>query len=143
MIQCVCSVPHSGTRTLVEYLGLEDNSPRGRWMHFGYEHDEPLIASGQYDLQIPLRHPMEVAASWARRGKNVGALIRAYQSMFAHLNNGVAHTIHKMEDIPRVDGTDDHDRDKINAQWVIDDYQGRVLLEVVHPHLELFEIYYG
>lgn len=112
-------------------------------MHFGYHQDEPVIRSGQYELQIPLRHPMEVAKSWAQRNKNIKALLQAYESMFKHIGNGVPHQLHKIEDIPRLAGTDDNDRETITGQWAVDDYQGEVLLLVVGPHLEFFKQYYG
>ena len=112
-------------------------------MHFGYGQDEPVIRSRQYELQIPLRHPMEVAKSWAQRDKDIKALLQAYESMFQHIANDVPHRVHKMEDIPRLAGTDDNDRETITGQWAIDEYQGQVLLRVVHPHLKFFEQYYG
>ena len=106
-ISVVVSVPHSGTRTLVEHLGLGGNSPRGRWLHFGYDMDEPKIRSGKYHLHIPIRHPLEVTKSWARRDKKVAGLITAYTSMFEHIRTQ-QHTIYKMEDLPKLDGYTDY-----------------------------------
>lgn len=142
MIPVVVSVPHNGTRTLVQHLELGDNSPRGRWMHFDYYLDEPLIGSGRYHLHIPLRHPMDVAESWARRGKNIEKLVSSYQAMFRHLEDQ-QHTLHRMEDIPCLAGTEDSDRNEVPNTWNIDKYQGRILLEVVSPHLEFFKQHYG
>lgn len=112
-------------------------------MHFGHGQDEPRIRSGQYELQIPLRHPLEVAASWARRGKNPIAMVQAYECMFRHLDAGVPHVIHKMEDLPRLAGIEDSDRNTVTGQWAISKQQDELLLKVVHPHLEFFEQYYG
>ena len=136
----VVSVPHSGTRTLVKHLGIGHNSPRGRWMHFGYDPDEPRIKSGKYHLHIPIRHPLEVTKSWARRDKNINRLVEAYESMFSHLDQ--AHTFHKMEDLPKLDGYTDHPGQE-TPQWRLDKYEGVILVNVVAPNLEFFQQFYG
>lgn len=141
MIHVVASVPHSGTRTLVKHLDIGDNSPRGRWLHFGYYLDEPRIISGMYHLHIPVRDPMDVAKSWAQRGKNIDGLIKAYNLMFKHMDS-VSHSCHKMEDIPVLDGSDDHDRDRMRQSGIAA-AQGRVLKEVVSKHQDFFDQYYG
>lgn len=83
---------------------------------------------------------MDVAASWASRGKNIEALIKAYESMFKHMH--LPHTIHRMEDIPRLEGTDDHDR-KVHGTGQVKAYQDRITSDIVLPHLEFFETYYA
>lgn len=140
MIDVVCSVPHSGTRTLVVHLGIGKNSPAGRWMHFGYADDEVRIASGKYHLHIPVRHPMVVASSWARRGKNLDRLISAYMCMFAHLHR--PHTLHRMEDLPVLAGGDDHDR-LVRGDTLVAEYRERVMEEIVKPNHDWFIRRYG
>lgn len=134
----VCSVPHSGTRTLVEHLGLKD-SPRGFWLHFGYD-DALLKKHKDLHLHIPLRHPHAVAASWARRGKNIDRLLAAYHSMFAHLTR--PHTVHKMELLPTLAGGDDWDRE-VHGDSKVSGYVDKVHKEVVLIHAEFFNHYYG
>ena len=85
---------------------------------------------------------MDVAESWARRGKNIEKLVSSYQAMFRHLEDQ-QHTLHRMEDIPCLAGTEDSDRNEVPNTWNIDKYQGRILLEVVSPHLEFFKQHYG
>lgn len=139
MRECVCSVPHSGTRTLVKHLGLERSSPRGRWLHFDF--DEGLIRQHRPHLHIPVRHPMSVAASWARRGKNVDKLVRAYLSMFAHLTR--PHTLHKMEDITPLDGLDDRDRMTHDSMALIGEAQRQVQEQVVLDNYQFFLRFYN
>lgn len=139
----VCSVPHSGTRTLVDYLGVGGNSPRGRWLHFGYKHDIPVLKAYRHHLHIPLRHPLEVAASHARRGKNVDALVSAYQCMFAWLRDAPAGsaTMYRMEDLPTLAGGDDWDRDG-HGDGRVEQYRGIVRSKVLQSHGNWFARYY-
>ena len=55
----IISVPHSGTRSLMEYLG-ED----GYW-HFGQNDADIRTYDGVAD--IPVRHPVDIAVSWEAR----------------------------------------------------------------------------
>lgn len=135
MIEVVCSVPHSGTRSLVKHLGLEQNSPRGRWLHFGYDPDRPVIRSGAYHLHIPVRDPHQVASSHARRGKNLDALVRAYHDMFESLVQ--PHTAHNMALVPYLDGADDRDRRECGELYV-EHYIETVDTLVVQPQAEWF-----
>lgn len=105
-------------------------------MHFGYYLDEPILH--RYHLHIPLRHPHAVAESWARRGKNPDALIRAYESMFNHTDHC---TVHIMEELPRLDGGDDWDRN-VRGDTLVAQYVERIDREVVTPHRDWFGNYY-
>lgn len=108
-------------------------------MHFGYFMDEPKIATGNYHLHVPLRHPRDVASSWARRGKNLDRLVEAYRCMFTHLQQ--PHTVHKMEDIAVLSGDDDWDRE-VNGDGQVSVYVDRIMADVVQPHAEFFSQYY-
>jgi len=110
-------------------------------MHFGYDPDEPKIRSGEYLLHIPIRHPLEVAKSWARRDKKVAGLIEAYESMFEHMELR-EHKLYLMEGLPKLDGHLEYP-DKEAAPWQIDKYEHQVLVNVISPHMEFFEHYYG
>ena len=136
MTGVVCSVPHSGTRTLVEYLGLEKNSPRGHWLHFGYD-DARLKQHKNLHLHIPLRNPVDVATAWGRRGKNLDRLLEAYASMFNHLDR--PHTIHRMEDLPATAGTEDHDK---YTTTQVSFHVEQVTERVIVPHMQFFKQYY-
>ena len=135
----VTSVPHSGTRTLVEYLdGSLVQSPRGEWLHFGFD-DARLKHHKDLHLHIPLRNPVRVAKSWAGRGKNIDGLLAAYASMFNHLDR--PHTLHKMEDIPATTGTEDWDR-TVEGNRLVAQYVAQVTERVIVPHHEFFARYY-
>lgn len=138
MTGVVCSVPHSGTRTLVEHLnGTLDKSPRGRWLHFDY--DDGLLKKHKHlHLHVPIRNPMHVATSWARRGKNSDGMVAAYESMFNHLDRD--HTLHKIEDMTRLDGNDDWP-EKVAPVWKIKQYQD-IVKEIVDKHQEFFDQFY-
>lgn len=131
---CVLSVHHSGTRTLVKHLGLDTHQ------HF-IDSDSEIRAyyPGRGDLvHIPIRHPMSVAASWARKGKPVERLIGQYRSMFEYLEHNTP-VLHRIESLPRLAGTDDPgEPDLARAEQ----YQARIASEVIRPHLDFFLRYY-
>lgn len=131
---CVLSVHHSGTRTLVKHLGIDTHQ------HF-VESDAEIRAyyPGRGDLvHIPIRHPMAVAASWARKDKPVDRLIGQYDSMFEYLGQE-SPVLHRVEDLPRLAGTDDPgDRDAERERI----YRQRVAEDVVQPHIEFFLQFY-
>lgn len=94
------SVPHSGTRSLVEYTGI--TGPAQAWWHFGF-HDKELTAFRHpLRLHIPIRRPIDVAASWARRAKHIEGLLNAYQAMMAVITEPPDHvtfTLYRMENL--------------------------------------------
>jgi len=108
-------------------------------MHFGYAPDTPKIKSGRYHLHIPVRDPAAVAASWARRGKNVDALVHAYRVMFESLSR--PHTLHRIEDLPVLDGGDDRDR-KTHGNSYVQAYIDEVMQDVGLPRREWFARFY-
>lgn len=131
---CVISVHHSGTRTLVRHLGIDTHQ------HF-IDSDAEIRAyyPGRGDLvHIPIRHPMSVASSWARKEKPVERLIGQYRSMFEYLDRE-APTLHRMEDLPRLAGADDPGERDPDREWI---YWERVACEVVVPHYEFFRGFY-
>lgn len=139
MLDVVCSVPHSGTRSLVTHLDIGANSPRGRWLHFGHD-DGRLKQNKDLHLHIPIRNPVSVATSWARRGKNIDGLLAAYHSMFSHLSR--PHTAYKMEDLSITEGDDDWDRE-VHGNGKVAGYVESIMTEVVRPHAEFFSSYYN
>lgn len=139
------SVPHSGTRTLVEYLALSgrDQGLPGRWWHFG--NNEGRLRRFRIHAEIPLRNPLDVARSWAQRGKTgrpQDALLRAYQEMFAWLADNAGHfTLHRMEDLPRLAGTGDHPGAPADSP-AIRRFVAMIREEVVIPHRDFFLSFY-
>ncbi len=138
------SVPHSGTRTLVEHLGLRAADQRlrgGRWWHFGYpEHEKYLRYYKTVHLHIPVRNPLDVAKSWARQEKNIHRLLEAYESMFTNGLNR-EHTLHQVELLPRLAGANDSPEMTGNPVK-IQDYQDIILYYVVRPHESFFRRFY-
>lgn len=123
----VVSIPHSGTRSLVNHLGLKSH------------HHFPVNPDAAELFHIPIRNPMDVAAGWARRGKPAKVLIDSYALMFAFL--GMAeHRLYRIEDLPNIKGEDDVGE---CSPSVTDAYQGRVQRLVVEPNAEFFAGFYG
>jgi hypothetical protein len=98
--------------------------------------DEPILT--RHHLHVPVRHPRQVAASWARRGKNLDRLLLAYESMFGHLDHS---TCYRIEDYPVLDGGDDWDREA-HGESKVADYIAQVERSVISPHRAWFSNYY-
>ena len=129
-------MPHSGTRTLVAHLGARTD------FHFG-SFDKELRAyyKGLDDrVHIPIRNPLSVAESWARRGKPLDSLIKRYDLMFRYLDRA-SPNIHKVEDLPRLAGTDDNGKAEGNLA-AVHEYQ-EAILKYAEDHSEFFGRYYG
>ena len=83
----ILSVPHTGTRFLVDVLqraGL--TKTHALWgngdfiqAHFGSDH--PMVTHRNGTVLIPLRRREEVAASWYRRGSSIPELERRWTQM--------------------------------------------------------------
>ena len=131
----VVSVWHSGTRTLREHLGFD------RHQHFVHFHLKPYY-SEPHLAHVPIRHPMQVAESWARRGKPAGKLLEQYEAMFEFLAIG-GQTLHRVEDLPRLAGTDDLDVVRAGRPALVDIYQRAVAEQVVRAHEPFFVAYYA
>lgn len=132
----VVSVPHSGTRTLVAHLGAST-----------HQHFYPL--TGAYNgsnvrhgmIHIPIRHPMSVAESWARRGKSLDNLIERYIGMFRYLSDGPAQ-IYRIESLPRLRGTNDSGVRRNKFLPEIAAYQQAVIGAIVEPYRPFFAAHY-
>lgn len=128
----VISVQRSGTRTLRKHLGLKTNT------HFGQKSAKNLDAAEMF--HIPIRHPLDVAAAWARRGESLDKLLNTYGLMFEFLDRQPNHKLYRIEDFEPLDGTDEPGKcDKS----VTEAYQNRVMRLVVEPHREFFGAFYA
>ena len=99
----VCSVPYSGTRSLMEHLGVD------HYEHFGSS--PSFFARDDFVAHIPVRDPLDLARSWAKRGKPLDELLKRYQAMIefiAHRENVV---IWITEALPVVRGNGEHTED--------------------------------
>jgi hypothetical protein len=139
MTKIVMSVPHSGTRSLVEFTGITGAAQA--WWHFGF-HDQELDTRTPIHLHIPIRDPMAVAASWARRAKHIEGLINAYQAMMAVITDApdhITYTLYRMENLAlRLGDGDGGARHPNDAR----PYQAAVQAQVVEPHASFFgELY--
>lgn len=127
----VISVQRSGTRSLVAHLGHD------RHTHFGQKSGRNIEAAEHW--HVPIRHPMDVAAAWARRGECLDKLLRNYGLMFEFLENKPNHTLYRVEDLPRTRGTDEPGKADPS---VTEAYQSKVMRLVVEPHREFFQRFY-
>lgn len=138
----VCSVWHSGTRTLVKWLH-EATGVKPTHHHFLHYDRELRIHYGQRPdlVHIPVRHPMSIAESWARRSKPIEKLLGQFESMWAYLER-YEPNLYCVEALPRLGGLHDHDvvRDKPLA--AIPEYQQIIREEVVAPHSDFWAAYY-
>lgn len=137
------SVPHSGTRTLLSITGINAREQglvgAGTWWHFGAH--ELLLEKYEPWAHIPIRHPLNVAESWASRRKTgdvINAMLNHYRCMFRYLETHDA-TFYRMEDYPRIAGTGEHER---GAQFRIRQFQDAVMEHVIEPHREFFKLFY-
>lgn len=126
----VISVPRSGTRSLMDVFGFDhyEHFARGRSGIVGIEN----LA------YIPVRHPMDVAASWSNAGWELENLLGAYDNMFLYMDQRKC-CLHKTEDLSVVIGEgegalDDRDR--------VEEFRDAVLEKVVWPQRKFFGQYY-
>lgn len=132
----VISVPHSGTRTLVKHLGIKTHQ------HFNPGHLKNRYGGRGNDVHIPIRNPIDVAESWARRMKPIDKLVSIYGTMFHYLDHTKDNpTLHKMEDLPRLAGTDDWDRQEGNLA-IVHEYKDTITDQVIKPHIDFFSGFY-
>lgn len=129
-------MPHSGTRTLVAHLGARTD------FHFGsFDKELKAYYTGQDErVHVPIRNPLSVAESWARRAKSLDSLIKRYDLMFAYLDRA-SPNLYKVEDLPRLAGIDDKDKAEGNLA-AVHEYQAAIL-EYAKDHSEFFGRYYG
>jgi len=148
----VVSVPHSGTRTLLEHTGLyppaakdrtlDGWTRRPRWLHFGVPHHAKMLHRFDPVAHIPVRHPKSVCASWRRRydeGNPVAKLVKAYNAMFDYLETHDAE-FYRVEDLPRLAGTDDHPEKRDTKH--LDEFYAAITESVVEPHRAFFARFY-
>jgi hypothetical protein len=138
----IVSVPHSGTRSLVKMLEL--NEPGPPLQHFG-QHDGHMSRLGELHLHIPIRDPMLVCYSWCRRRHHEDQMVRSYMSMFEFLalpEEVCPRTLYRMENFKPLEGCDEEKHRfppslAVQARW-------RSLLwnQVVLPHLDFFLPFY-
>ena len=145
------SVPHSGTRTLLEHTGLhpcpasersDEWSRRPRWLHFGVPYHTKMLRRFDPVAHIPVRHPRSVCASWCRRydeGNPVGKLVNAYNHMFKYLETHEA-KLYRVEDLPKLAGTDDVPGNQYFGN--LEEFYGAITARVVEPNRAFFEKYY-
>lgn len=84
---------------------------------------------------------MDVAESWARRKKSLESLIWRYNAMFEWLETR-PYSLHQVDKLPRLAGTEDRDRSDIPNHSLVPVYQKEVMEQVVEPHKEFFGQFY-
>lgn len=93
----VFSVPHSGTTSLVNHLGLHMGGSKSGFRHFGHIHAYHQAAIDEYRGQahIPIRDPLHIALSWDERyddeAHKWGALRDSLEAMIAYDRPGTVY----------------------------------------------------
>ena len=85
------------------HLGLD------RYEHFGSS--PSFFARDDFTAHIPRREPMEVARSWAKRGKPLDELLVRYQAMLEFIENRTNVVVYSTEDLGIVLGSGEHTQD--------------------------------
>jgi hypothetical protein len=93
----IISVPHSGTRSLQKFLGLT------AYWHWGL-HDQDIYQHSEL-IHVPIRDPLKVLMSWARRYPNekekTGASVLALLDKQIEYTKGRKDThFYVVEDLP-------------------------------------------
>jgi hypothetical protein len=134
----ILSIPYSGCRTLEQHLGII--APGKRW-HFGGLGHMEMVQQPHYVTHIPVRHPLDVAASWASRpnGMPVERLLEQYDAMFEYLWC-FSPELYRMEDLPRLVGM--NEREPGDHAERVQAYRDAVTMNVIRPQREFFEGYY-
>lgn len=100
MKKVVCSVPHSGTRSLMEHLGVD------HYEHFGSS--PSFFVREDFEAHIPVRDPLDLARSWAKRGKPLDELLKRYQAMIEFIDHRENVVIWLTESLTEVIGAGEH-----------------------------------
>lgn len=82
---------------------------------------------------------MDVAAAWARRAESLDKLLNVYGLMFEFLAKRPNHKLYRMEDFPRLKGTNEPGA---ADKSVIEAYQSKLMRLVVDQYREFFEGFY-
>lgn len=106
----IFSVPHSGTRSLQDYLRL----PGGSYRHFGIHDGE--IAAYRGRVHVPLRDPWEISVSWEARGLSVDEQIHAMELLREYVSTHKV-DLHVMEQLPNVIG-EHPQHDARDREWM-------------------------
>lgn len=147
----VCSVPHSGTRSLLEHLGQDyqadrQGHPGGKWWHFGSSYEYLRRNPAAVTLHVPIRNPRDVAKSWAQRNAPLENLLVAYGHMFEVLGRrsewpDPKFELYRMEDMPRTAGTNEHPTAPDESPK-IELYRERVWKLIALPYEPFFTQFY-
>lgn len=133
------SVPHTGTRTLQEYLGST------AFWHFS--HNWVDIQMWQGTVHVPIRDPFDVAMSWKARYKdspemNQKGLNTLWDRLIGYTRNRPDTFFHKIEDISirKGEGPKHWAKDKKNRKKARDTDEARELVRWMreHPYAEIF-----
>lgn len=120
--------------------GLTGNGP---WWHFKDDRHGRHVFLERHFAHIPIRHPLDVARSWASRNKTgdvVAAMVGHYRTMFRYLEEFDDYELHKVEDLPRYRGMNEHAPGDHTAR--IQHFQDAVREQVIEPHLDFFKQFY-
>lgn len=143
--EVVVSVPHSGTRTLVKHLGIraEEQGLSGQGSHWHFNRTVYSLLKLNIVAHIPIRHPLDVARSWANRnitGDAKAAMLDAYDWMLRFIERSPERCrFHRMEDIAVLAGAGEWSDP--NAARV-EVFQDAVRERVIGPHRAFFECFY-
>lgn len=146
----ICSVPHTGTRTLIKHLGVHEEA----FLHYG-RHDD-VIAKLDEHIHFPIRDPLAVTITWRilKRNRNIANYndtfdeFRRWDLAIKHLKT-VPHTIYKMEDLPVLDGISPRDHlHKLYQEKNIKEIRTRMedfdfLCDWIKDREDFFTPYYG
>ena len=154
----VASVPHSGTRTLQQFLSERypdrvppDRDMLGHW-HFNFHPKyielfaELAEIEGDRQMHIPVRNPADLCDSWQRRygdapDKTATDMISALGLMFGWMTHPCAR-VWKIEELPRLRGHGPNPEgwDRQNSSDRLNEVRGWILREpsVANVYRELY-----
>ena len=92
----IISVPHSGTRSLKDRLGMDTH-----W-HFNSVYDD-RIRDFEGHAHIPIRNPIDVAISWDARyvneyGGTIADMLKSMDEMLDFISRYPRRSLYRMED---------------------------------------------
>lgn len=134
----IFSVPHSGTRSLAKHLAIDT------MQHFLPDDRKQMDLTLNSFVHIPVRHPLDVARSWACRNKDGGLtdLLGCYARMFKYIAQREEGTfqVHKVEDIPFREGGNEHMNGDHTARIFM--FQSEVIDQVIKPNADWYRQFY-
>ena len=147
----VLSVPHTGSRTMLQYLGCDhwehavdrtDKPKNYVLLHFGYD-DERIHSLGRVPVHIPVRDPLGTLVSWYHRKQSPDrCIVRCMAKLVEYVNPEAIY--YRLGDLPGHLGKNEKlTRDDQNARRRAEEAWNRLATPEIREFYERYKVQTG